>query len=736
MAFRKLLLPVCAWAVLCGTGPAVTLAGLNLVPNPNFTGTGGVKVGSAGGTVPDQWRTFAVGGGVASTSIVPVAAHELFTGCAATNAVRLSVTAFGGDQGFDHDNTKFPILPGQPYHLEFYARTGNTDGSSQKFKASFPLFDSAGRYLGREPGTQTNLVATSSWKRFVCPTFTDPSATLAHVAFRVLNDGGQNALIVAWPTVGDPPERFTPPSAADLADRPTWLRDERLVGTTYFYWYRWPDLHFFDDYPANTDDALTDHFVSPAAVSMMSKDWHKTQLLDMIEAGIDMLWPVYWAAPGNFDDPAFSLYVKGLVPLQQARDELIAEGRDPPRIGMFYDTTSLLNSIRLQSPADGKADLTTPEGKEIFYQTIRSFWASVHPRHWACTEGRPITVLYASGFAAAYDQSSFDYVYAKFENEFAGVRPFIVREASWSAQTDSAYRWGAALNGVQWGGVTAVGPGYDDSAVPRSPTHYRSRENGDFYRESWEPVIRSAVRFVHIETWSELHEGTEICETVEYGRQYIGLTRQCIDRFRMLRLVAMTPAPGAELITRPQAVVVHFNQRPDPATLGPETFLLIGAGPDGRFGTTDDAAVAGGTVLASGAQATLDLAAADVPEQRYRVVLRTGPAGVRDTRGGPLYGRFTGVFPTGLDDQPADFAAEFLLTHEFAPADLDRDDDVDQADFGIFQNCMSGSYIPQYDDDCRRARLDFDDDVDADDLMILLRCATGPNRPADLNCGR
>jgi len=35
-----------------------------------------------------------------------------------------------------------------------------------------------------------------------------------------------------------------------------------------------------------------------------------------------------------------------------------------------------------------------------------------------------------------------------------------------------------------------------------------------------------------IETWSEFHEGTEICETKEYGRQYIELTRKYSDMFK------------------------------------------------------------------------------------------------------------------------------------------------------------------------------------------------------------
>jgi hypothetical protein len=60
-------------------------------------------------------------------SIVPVAAHELFTGCAATNAVKLSVTQFGTDQGFDHVNAadavdqvdQAAIVNGRANHVNF-----------------------------------------------------------------------------------------------------------------------------------------------------------------------------------------------------------------------------------------------------------------------------------------------------------------------------------------------------------------------------------------------------------------------------------------------------------------------------------------------------------------------------------------------------------------------------------------------------------------------------------------
>jgi len=67
------------------------------------------------------------------------------------------------------------------------------------------------------------------------------------------------------------------------------------------------------------------------------------------------------------------------------------------------------------------------------------------------------------------------------------------------------------------------------------------------------------------------------------------------------------------------------------------------------------------------------------------------------------------------------------------PGDFDRDGDVDQANFGRLQACLSGSgvvYLPG----CELADLQSDGDVDQDDLMIFRRCMSGANVLADPNC--
>ncbi len=701
----------------------------NRVPNPFFEGTGGLRQGTLG-VVPDRWRAFAVGGGAAETSIVPLAAHALYPGSPAVRAVRLKVTAFGQDQGYDHDAFRFPVTPGESYHVEFFVKTGNADGSTQRFNVGFPLF-AGGVYLRREPGGRSGLTAAGTWTRIVGPTFTDAEATAAHISFRLANDGGENAVLIALPMVGDPPDRFPPPAAAELAERPSWHACDRLVATTYFYWYRWPDMHFFDD-ARHTDDALTDHFPSPTSVSMLSKAWHKKELADMIDAGIDMAWPVYWAAPGNFDSPHYSLYVLGLLPMQEARDELLAEGRSPPRIGMFYDTSSLLNSVRGAQPYDGKADLITPEGKDIFYGTIRSFFSTVRPRHWACIDGRPVVVLYASAFAARYDQSSIDHVYARFAADFGGIRPYIIRERSWSLQTESDYRWGAALSGPRIDGIAAVGPGYDDSAVPGRTTPKREREGGAFYASGWLAVRASNVAIAHVETWNEMHEGTDVCESVEYGRQYMDLTRQHADAFRArgrpLQIIAMSPLPRVKVRARPAAITVAFSAPVLPGSVNGETFRLWRCGDDGRFGTEDDVAISAAAIIVDDDRAVFDLTGVALPPQTYRVALTgAGEAPITDFCGRPLAGHFGGSFPSGADGVPADFAAVFYL---MARADFDADGDVDLGDFTHLRVCFNGPNRPPLPIGCSDTDLDADGDCDLDDFGIFQACFNGPNRPA------
>jgi len=65
--------------------------------------------------------------------------------------------------------------------------------------------------------------------------------------------------------------------------------------------------------------------------------------------------------------------------------------------------------------------------------------------------------------------------------------------------------------------------------------------------------------------------------------------------------------------------------------------------------------------------------------------------------------------------------------------DFDGDLDVDQADFGHFQACLSGSGAGLLTG-CQDADLNGDNHADSQDLVIFLRCISGSGQAADPAC--
>jgi hypothetical protein len=146
-------------------------------------------------------------------------------------------------------------------------------------------------------------------------------------------------------------------------------------------------------------------------------------------------------------------------------------------------------------------------------------------------EGKPIVLLYAAAFAKKWDQGFIDFTKEQFAKEFGGRVPYLAPQDSWRVKGDDTCAWGGAL-GLRNPGIGELGPGYDHSAVPGRRPLIVPREGGKFYEEQWQKFLRRPSQFVMIETWNEFHEGTDVCESKEYGRQYIELTRKYADRFQ------------------------------------------------------------------------------------------------------------------------------------------------------------------------------------------------------------
>lgn len=326
-----------------------------------------------------------------------------------------------------------------------------------------------------------------------------------------------------------PPGKYFPLSASDHKNQASYRQRQPIVGTTYFYWYDIETKAHIKDHDGS--DALTTHPADMKKISYKSVSWHKRQMLDMMEAGIDFLMPVYWGIPGDYKGWSFL----GIPPLVQAHDELLRAGKKPPRIGLFYDT-SILRSNR--SNPDGSryhVDLTTEFGKMWFYTAMRDFFSLVPPSKWARIDGKPIVFLYSASFAKAQDPTQMEYVYKQFRKDF-GVEPFIIKHRDWQGKSDAIYQWGGAVRMQLDTHVAALGPGYDHSAVPGRSPLIVERQDGKTYRDRWEKLLSANPKrrpwIVHVETWNEWHEGTDIAHSREYGRLYINLTRKYADLWR------------------------------------------------------------------------------------------------------------------------------------------------------------------------------------------------------------
>ncbi len=76
---------------------------------------------------------------------------------------------------------------------------------------------------------------------------------------------------------------------------------------------------------------------------------------------------------------------------------------------------------------------------------------------------------------------------------------------------------------------------------------------------------------------------------------------------------------------------------------------------------------------------------------------------------------------------------------EFCPSifgDADFDQDVDSADFGVFQQCITGPGLVTVPPECTCLDRESDDDIDTDDLYFFVNCLTGPGAPGDPECAQ
>ena len=195
-----------AAAMLAGSAlQAATPPPGNIVPNPSFRGDHGLVAAynaTITGTAPTLWRAFAVDGAALSLQRIDLPANTLFAGSPPTQAVKITVSAFGTDQGLDNP-AMFSFREGDSSSARIYARSGNANNSPQSFSMGMPIFDDAQAFTGRASDITAN--AGVAWTEFNSPVVTGQAGdTYAQLQIRLNNDGGENSVIVAMPRVLGP----------------------------------------------------------------------------------------------------------------------------------------------------------------------------------------------------------------------------------------------------------------------------------------------------------------------------------------------------------------------------------------------------------------------------------------------------------------------------------------------------------------------------------------------------
>ncbi|NWF80658.1 MAG: hypothetical protein HXY37_11500 [Chloroflexi bacterium] len=100
-------------------------------------------------------------------------------------------------------------------------------------------------------------------------------------------------------------------------------------------------------------------------------------------------------------------------------------------------------------------------------------------------------------------------------------------------------QWNQA-NGQDRPFVATVMPGYDDLRIRGG--HARDRQNGEYYRGTWQTAIDRNARAVVLTSFNEFYEGSHIEPSERHGDLYLRLTRELSERFRS-QVGQATPAP-------------------------------------------------------------------------------------------------------------------------------------------------------------------------------------------------
>jgi hypothetical protein len=166
-------------------------------------------------------------------------------------------------------------------------------------------------------------------------------------------------------------------------------------------------------------------------------------------------------------------------------------------------------------------------------------------------EGRPVIFFWR---ASMYDNATWSYIRSQVDPDHTAVwiadgDDFsILSGDAWEGISPYAIAWSAnpARQLPSWGGkaqavapdklwIPPVSPGCNDSAA-RPTTCAQDRGDGTYYQATWDGALASNPAWaIIVSTFNEWMESTQIEPSVQYGDQYLQITRENADQYRAAR---------------------------------------------------------------------------------------------------------------------------------------------------------------------------------------------------------
>lgn len=302
-----------------------------------------------------------------------------------------------------------------------------------------------------------------------------------------------------------------------------------LVFTYFYYWYSEESL---------TDPQLAQRPPMNTPFHWSDPAWHARELEDMVNAGVDVVLPVYW---GSREDWSRG----GLDALVEARTARLQAGLPAPSLGLFFDT-NLLSLVVAERPE--LADLTDEAGIEFLVDEMMAFFDRAPACHRLSIDSQPVIFVWRpdteDGAQLTFRGDILTELGDRLEARL-GARPIIVRERTWDVRAAElgvtldpgpVFGWGAALDGPLVEQQTvAVGAGYDDRHLPGRIGYQRDRDGGEALRRDLRVATLSGAPWLLLETWNEQWESTALARTEEHDGLYIDVLAQELPFFRSFR---------------------------------------------------------------------------------------------------------------------------------------------------------------------------------------------------------